>query len=364
MNQANKIIKYVSIAFAIFLIFNIVSGVIYGFSFIGNIFSEDEPIELKTLDIDQDVLNVDVDVNSVNLYIKQSDSFKIETNNKYIKHEQNDKKLSIKENRHPFIKSSTDLIIYIPSVTLDKIEIDSGAGKVSLENLSSKELDLNLGAGKVEINNLEVLNKTTIDGGAGEIIIKNGIINNLDMDMGVGKVTIYSKLLGTSDIDAGVGELNLNLVGRENEYTINVEKGIGSIKLSGEEIKNGTNYGNGNNKVDIDGGVGSIKIGFEMPLEDCFISFIRTYNILNVTPAEEENSYYLTLQQFQGEVDTVLVKNLNEKLVVGKNYEFKFEKGNSTKIDDNIDSIFKNTKIISINETNKEGLDQIQDPIK
>lgn len=364
MNQTNKIIKYIAIAFAVFLIISIISGILSIFLFVGGIFSNDEIIDLKQLDINQNIENIDVDIKNTSITIKQSDIFKVETNNKYIEHKQNDNKLSIKERSHFWHNNKTNLIIYIPSNILNNVEIDTGAGLVSIENLLANQLDLNLGAGKVEINNLEILNKTKIDGGAGEINIKNGIINNLDLDMGVGKVTIGAKILGNSEINAGVGELNLDLIGREDDYNINVEKGIGSIKLSGNDIKNGI-YGNGNNKIDIDGGVGSINIKFDIPYEtNYFTSFIRTYNILNITPSQEENSYYITLQQFQGEVDTVLVKNLDKKLTVGKNYEFKFEKGSSIRIDDNIDSIFKNTKISSINETNKEGLEQIQDSIK
>lgn len=364
MNQANKVIKYIAIAFAIFLILNIVSGIIYGFSFVGNIFNDDEPIDLKTLEINQNIKNIDIDVKNVNITVKTSDLFGIETNNKYISYTQDNDELSIKENKHFWLKNNTDLIIYIPPIALGNFKIKTGAGKVVVDNLIANDLKLNLGAGKVEITSLEVLNNAKIDGGAGEISIKDGIINNLDMDMGVGKVSINSKLLGDNEIDAGVGELNLNLTGSENDYSITVDKGIGSIKLSGNNIKNGV-YGNGNNKIDIDGGVGSIKINFDVHNEiDYFTTFIKTYNILNVIPSQEKNTYYLTIQQFQGEVDTVLVRNLDKKLAIGKNYEFKFEKDGSKKIDDNIDSIFKNTKILSITETNKKGLDQIQDPIK
>lgn len=359
MNQANKIIKYVAIAFAVFLIFTIISGILFSFSFIGNLFKDDEVIDLKEIELNQNIEIIDIDVNSVNITIKQSNLFKIETNNKYINHKQNGTKLSINEKKHNWFKNNnTDLIIYIPTNTLfENFEIENGAGKVIIDNLLTKKLVLDLGAGKVEINNLEVKDNAEIDGGAGEISIKNGIINNLDMDMGVGKLTINAQMLGNSDIDAGVGELNLN------DYIITVDKGIGSVKISNEDITNGKIYGNGNNKIDIDGGVGSIKIDFIESNDkvNYFYDFTRTYKILNITSSQEENSYYLTLQEFQGEVDTVLVKNIKEKLQVNENYEFNFSKDFNNKIDDNIDSIFKNSVIKSITKTDKKGLEQIQD---
>ena len=94
-----------------------------------------------------------------------------------------------------------------------------------------------------------------------------------------------------------------------------------------------------------------------------FKKYTRTYHLLNKTQAQEVNSYYLTLQVFQGEVDTVLVKNVEQNLEVGKTYEFNFERNDNNKINDSIDSIFENSKIIFIKETDKVGLEQIQDDI-
>jgi len=364
MSQANKIIKYIAIAFAVVLIFNIISGIVFSFSFIGNIFEDDEVGELRQLEIQQDILNLDIEVNSVNITIKESDIFKVETNSNHIKYTQNDTKLSIKDTKR-INRKAKDLIIYIPSNILEEVSIDNGAGNINIDKLSTKRLSLDLGAGKVSIDYLDVLNVASIKGGAGEISILGGEINNLSLDMGVGKLTLNAKLNGNNDIDAGVGELNLGLTGKESDYSITVNKGIGSFKIDNQNIVSGQTYGNGSSKISIDGGVGSINVEYNIPLEvHAFVDFIKTYKLLNMINGEEENSYYLTLQVFQGEVDTVLVKNLNEKLVVGKNYEFKFTRDIYYNVEDNIDSIFENTTIKSINETNKEGLDQIQDSIR
>ena len=92
-------------------------------------------------------------------------------------------------------------------------------------------------------------------------------------------------------------------------------------------------------------------------------TFIRTYNILNIANSNDKKYLYLTIRQFQDEeVQTVKVeKSLCPSIEVGKNYEF-FLKTHK-KIEDNILSIFNNSTIISIKETNKIGLEQIQDSI-
>lgn len=262
MNNANKIIKYLAIAFGIFLIFNIVSGIMYCVVSVSNMFDH-ESIELKQLDVSKEnILNIDV--STANIIIKKAEEFKIETNNENISYIQSEGKLSIKENkRNWFKKYSSDLIIYVPTETLfEQITIKNGAGRVNVDYLITQELTLNLGAGKVEIDYLQVKNKAKIDGGAGEIVISNGIINNLDMDMGVGKLSLSASITGNSQIDAGVGQLEIILNGQKDDYMINVDKGLGSFKISGENIIDGKIYGNGDNKLDIDGGVGSINIEF------------------------------------------------------------------------------------------------------
>lgn len=112
-----------------------------------------------------------------------------------------------------------------------------------------------------------------------------------------------------------------------------------------------------------------IYIGFkEMNYEDNFCkfdkSFIRTYKVLNIEKSNDDTYLYLTLRAFQDEdVETVKVnKSLINDIEEDKYYEFKFQKDNYD-IEDNIKSIFENKTLISIDETKKEGLEQIQENI-
>lgn len=269
MSRLQKIIKYLAIAFAIFLTFSIISGIMYGISFLGSLVTNEESSiteKLNDLEINDDTLLLDINVLSSNITIKSGDVFKAETNNKYINSEQDKNKLYIQEKKHNlFHNDNSELVIYIPSdTTFDGVSIETGAGKVNIETLSTKQLYLNLGAGKVEINNLNVLETTKIDGGAGEITINATNINNLDLDMGVGKLSLTSKLIGNNKIDSGIGEMNLSLIGTLEDYKIFLNKGIGQTTIDGKNIKDNNTYGTGINKLDIDGGIGSINIDFKI----------------------------------------------------------------------------------------------------
>lgn len=265
MTNIQKIIKYLAIAFAVFLSFNIITGIMYGVISVTNLFSNNTKNSVfENLNVSNNSLILDIDVNRVNIILKEGNEFKAETNNKYIKTRQKDNKLYITEEKHSwFNRDNSDLIVYIPSnYIFSSISIENGTGKVDIDSLSTKNLYLDLGAGKININNLFVLNEAEIDGGAGEINIENGNINNLDLDMGIGNLSLTSRITGKSEIDAGIGGIDLNLIGTIDEYKIKLDKGIGSVRINKEKIPNSSYYGNGINIININGGVGSIKIDF------------------------------------------------------------------------------------------------------
>ena len=73
MKILQKVIKYLAIAFALFLVFNIISGIMYGFSFIGNILNDNKSNikdNLKDLEINSNSIILDINVLSSNITIK------------------------------------------------------------------------------------------------------------------------------------------------------------------------------------------------------------------------------------------------------------------------------------------------------
>ena len=124
-----------------------------------------------------------------------------------------------------------------------------------------EKLKLDLGAGKTDIDNLIVSKDAFINTGAGKFQVLAGSINNLDFDIGVGEANIKTKLTGVNRFDAGVGALKLNLLGNLDDYRIKVSKGIGNISIDSKNVSEGE-IGNGDVIVDIDGGIGEIKVDF------------------------------------------------------------------------------------------------------
>lgn len=216
----------------------------------------------ETLDDFRNITSLDIDLSSTQLEIYEADEFKIEKHGvkEEIRVSNHNGKVTILERNKTFWKfhSGGTIVVFVPK-KMDNIDIKVDAGKITLEGIEAEYFDLDQGAGKAQIVRCNFEN-TDIDGGAGKIEIKDSTVNNLDLDSGVGSVDIKARILGNSEIDADVGSLRLTLLGNKEEYMIRAKKGLGSIRIEGENGE-GT-YGHGENIINIEGGIGSISVDF------------------------------------------------------------------------------------------------------
>lgn len=138
-----------------------------------------------------------------------------------------------------------------------EMSIDLGAGRTDLVlgSLALTSLDINAGAGEVNLD-----------------LSGSQLLNQLDYDMGAGKVTLDLTGDWQDDLDAairgGVGELTLKLPGDVGVH-VEIDTGIGSVDTSGL-TRDGDTYTNdafGESDVtlniEIDAGVGKINLDVE-----------------------------------------------------------------------------------------------------
>ena len=145
----------------------------------------------------------------------------------------------------------------------EEVDITAGAAKIMAATLFADSLELKLGAGDVYFESLHVLSEAEIEGGAGKITVAGGTLNNLKLEMGMGELNLTSALQGSCDLDFGVGESVLTLIGGKDDYHIGIEKGIGNITIDGESVSVFENGGNSANRIEIEGGVGTIRLNFQ-----------------------------------------------------------------------------------------------------
>ena len=270
MTSTQKIIKYLALALAAFLVFSIFSGICGAVVFVAGFlsYSTESDHQLLQMETVYDsgapaIRHLDVELAASNLEIVIGDRLCVETDNPYITVKERGDTLHIREKNHISKLQGSTLILYIPEqAMLDQVEISTGAGLIHAQALDCKDLSLDLGAGKVEISNLNVTEETDIEGGAGQITLNSSKLHNLDFDMGVGEAEVVALVTGECDISAGIGTLHLTVPASMDDYTIRAEQGLGKVTVDGVSLSDQSTLGSGPNRMNISG-IGNIKLDFE-----------------------------------------------------------------------------------------------------
>lgn len=267
MTAWQKAIKYAAMAFAIFLCVSIIGGIFSFFSSFSIFFGGKNSVgEMKTYTVNGEITELHINIAASSFVIRNGDDFRVESNLKNLTVEEKNGTLTISEKKRYWGSYGGDvkLELYIPrDIIFDKVDFSSGAGTVDIENLTAESINFELGAGEVKIQNLIVLSKAKLDGGAGKITISGGSLSNLDFNMGVGETSLTSRLSGSCDFDLGIGSTKLRLIGQSDDYAIDVNKGLGEITVDGKKMSDGGVFGEGNNRIKIDGGIGEISVVFQ-----------------------------------------------------------------------------------------------------
>ena len=266
MTTVQKAIKYLAIAFAVFLIASIFSGIFGVLGSLGMFFGEKNPsVEMNTHFVLSDIESLKVDIPAADFEIYKGENFKVHSNREDFIIEEKNGILSVR-GKNGFFKNYNNVAIKIevPSgFVFKKADIATGAGRVNIDELRAEILELNLGAGEAEIGAIYSSVKTKIESGVGKIVISGGEMRDLDFSMGVGKVVLKSKLLGECDLDGGIGSANITLFGKQEDYEIEFESGVGQIRFDGEVVEGHQTFGNGQTDIDIDSGIGEIVVTIE-----------------------------------------------------------------------------------------------------
>lgn len=278
MSSFQRTIKYIAIAFAILLAVGIISGIANAaFSIVSAISGDAIFDDNNSKDFTKtftDVKSLDINNSTGKLNIKTGDEFKVEAVNVSSDFEAKvtgNGTLSISDENHyfeflwfhigGFNHPNSIITLYLPAdFVAEDAKISSGAGSVSVESLHADELDISAGAGSISGSDISA-DRVKVDGGVGSVSLNNVIFNNGDFNCGVGNLNMEGVLTGKNKIDCGVGEVDLNLQGNAEDYDLDVNSGIGSIRLNGVKLKDGYKTDNdADNSIKIDGGVGNVNI--------------------------------------------------------------------------------------------------------
>ena len=275
MTDVQRIIKYLAIAFAAFLAVAIIGGILSAVGVLGGIFlggdreETDATGDMKTYAVASRISELKIHINAADLTIKEGGKFSVESNLKNLTVEEKNGCLILKDLTTIKLNGSNAykdavLTVYVPAGTVfDKVSLNTGAGRVTAGELLAETVDLELGAGDALIDTLVATKSADIEGGAGRIAISGGALHNLELGMGVGQLNLTSALTGECQLELGIGESNITLIGSREAYELDIEKGIGEIRVEGKVVYDYGSSGNGTAEVKSQGGIGAINVEFK-----------------------------------------------------------------------------------------------------
>lgn len=159
------------------------------------------------------------------------------------------------------IKGYATVWIYLPDRQLQEIDLSNDAGEVYVKMADAREFTVAVGAGEAKIDDFTAV--------------------EADLDCGAGTITAEGTILGEGDISCGIGEISLLLSGREEDYSYDVECGIGAVTVGGRELggigidhsdhsehsdhsSHSEEHGySGSRELSIECGIGSVDIDFK-----------------------------------------------------------------------------------------------------
>lgn len=155
-----------------------------------------------------------------------------------------------------------ELLIKIPSKNeLNNINISNGVGSIKLNNISAEFLEVNSGTASVTIQGIDVT-ECNIAGGTGSINLHNISADKIEIESGTGSVFVNGDIRKKIDMNTGTGSIQLELEGKEKDYSYNIEAGLGKIEINQNTYKKNADINNKSSYCNIEAstGTGSIKI--------------------------------------------------------------------------------------------------------
>ncbi len=170
-----------------------------------------------------------------------------------------------------FIRWDRDLtpritITLPPDFVAEDISLEIKAGDVEVEKIHAATGSFNMSAGRLVVKELEITEESDYIIGAGEMSLNNVSIQNISVDCGVGYVTIEGNVFGDSDVICNIGNVELDLDGKEEDYTYDISASIGNIDIDNNSYHNISNRVINNdgteNSLSLKCEIGNISIDF------------------------------------------------------------------------------------------------------
>lgn len=121
----------------------------------------------------------------------------------------------------------------------------AGGGVLEAAQVQTGELDIEVGAGLIQLQNVRV--------------------DALDLEVGAGDASVTGTINREASIDCGIGTVDLQLTGTQQDYSYSMECGAGVIQIGNDVysgISNEKTIMNGGAMIEMECGAGEVTVGF------------------------------------------------------------------------------------------------------
>ena len=138
------------------------------------------------------------------------------------------------------------ITIWIPkNLEMHSVSLSCGAGELVVDNIRTAELDLEVGAGTAEITDFTA--------------------DQLDVSCDVGEVVVAGTANVESQIECGIGAVTYQANGAKEDYSYDLECGVGTIGIGEEEfssIETEKRQAGAGALIDVECNIGTVLITF------------------------------------------------------------------------------------------------------
>lgn len=159
------------------------------------------------------------------------------------------------------------ITLYIPEgQSFEKVEVELGAGEITLDDVTADEISLEVGAGKITAKNIRA-GELEISVGAGKVDLVRMDVDVLDAEIGMGELVGSGTIRRSAELECAMGNMELRLSGSQKDFNYHLEVAAGNIDVGRNSyggLGNEQKIQNGADKnMDIDCAMGNVTIRFE-----------------------------------------------------------------------------------------------------
>ncbi|WP_313803568.1 DUF4097 family beta strand repeat-containing protein [Cytobacillus sp.] len=157
---------------------------------------------------------------------------------------------------------SNDGDITIKKLQSNELTIKNGFGDISGSKVKTEKLHVEMNDGDAEINGIEAAS-TVFNNKFGDITLREFSSQGLTMKSNDGDIDIQGKLLGNTVIHSSFGDIDLKLSNKESELSYTIRNQFGDISINDNNFEGkAMNKANTEHKLEIVSNDGDVQVDF------------------------------------------------------------------------------------------------------